>query len=313
MLQIEAMYQFCEFFYLLKARRIETAETISALADIHNRHLDALSRDTDKMKRLGLNRARVLDAIFTADTLPRLIEIWRERPGHFDQSNLARLLATVMSSETCRKLIIASAEAGFLSRTGLRTEPSSSPRPASSSRYSAACCAICGKGSPRCPPPPPIFPCDLKRATMSARSEPRPATGHDDGDSATPWSHLLTRGIGPAALALTLGLAGPARAELVATQPAPIFSTAYLQIIARNSTLRSAATTSPWLVHRILRVLEGSATLRDSSLPQGDGTSRDIDPAADPDLQALQRSSPEAVHELFLLIKKASKERGAPR
>lgn len=115
-LRIEAMYQFCEFFYLLKARRLESVEAIEALADIHNRHLDALSRDGEKMKRLGLNKARVLDAIFTADTLPRLLEIWRTQPGRLDQSNLARFLATVMSTETCRKLIVAAAEAGFLQR-----------------------------------------------------------------------------------------------------------------------------------------------------------------------------------------------------
>lgn len=115
-LRIEAMYQFSEFFYLLRARGIESVEAISGLADVHNRHLDSLSRDADKMKRLGLNRKRVLDAIFTADTMPRLVEIWRERPGHLDQSNLARFLATVMSTETCRKLIVAASQAGFLER-----------------------------------------------------------------------------------------------------------------------------------------------------------------------------------------------------
>ncbi|MFL9828673.1 hypothetical protein [Rhodoplanes sp. SY1] len=115
-LRIEAMYQFCEFFYLLRARRIESEEEIARLADIHNQHLDTLLRDADKMKRLGLRKDRVLDAIFTADTLPRLVETWRGRAGRIDQSNLARFLVSVMSTETCRKLVVASAEAGFLER-----------------------------------------------------------------------------------------------------------------------------------------------------------------------------------------------------
>jgi len=115
-LRIEAMYQFCEFFYLLKARRIETEEAIRRLADIHNQHLDILSRDPEKMKRLGLRKDRLLDAIFTADTLPRLVETWCERPGQIDQSNLARFFVTIMSTETCRKLVVACSEAGFLSR-----------------------------------------------------------------------------------------------------------------------------------------------------------------------------------------------------
>lgn len=117
MLRIESMYQFCEFFYLLKARKIEGEEAIRRLADIHNEHLDGLSRDKDKMDRLGLRKDRLLDAIFTADTLPRLIETWRETPGRIDQSNLARFLVCVMSTETCRKLVVAATDAGFLQRT----------------------------------------------------------------------------------------------------------------------------------------------------------------------------------------------------
>jgi hypothetical protein len=115
-LRIEAMYQFAEFFYLLKARNIADAESIAALADIHNAHIDALTRDKDKMRRLGLRADRLLKAIFTSDTLPRLIETWREKPGCFDQSNLARFLVTVMSAETCRTLVLASEKAGFLQR-----------------------------------------------------------------------------------------------------------------------------------------------------------------------------------------------------
>lgn len=116
MLRTEVMQQFCEFFYLLKARGIEDAAEIDALAEVHNQHVDLLLRDPAKMKRLSLRKDRLLDAIFTADTRPRLIETWAQRPGALDQSNLARFLVTVMSSETCRKLVVASAEAGFLER-----------------------------------------------------------------------------------------------------------------------------------------------------------------------------------------------------
>ncbi|HEY1245709.1 MAG TPA: hypothetical protein VGF29_12865, partial [Hyphomicrobiaceae bacterium] len=63
-----------------------------------------------------LKEERLLGAIFTADTLPRLIQNWRERPGAFDQSNLARLLTVVMSAETCRKVVVACADAGLLRR-----------------------------------------------------------------------------------------------------------------------------------------------------------------------------------------------------
>jgi hypothetical protein len=54
--------------------------------------------------------------MFTIDTLPRLLENWRDRPGEFDQSNLARLLAVVMSTETCRRVVVACEKAGMVVR-----------------------------------------------------------------------------------------------------------------------------------------------------------------------------------------------------
>jgi hypothetical protein len=116
-LRSEPGYQLADFFYQLKARRIETEEELRALADLHNQYIVDLTQDADKMRRLGLRRERLLDAIFTADTMPRLLANWRERPGAIDQSNLARLLVTVMSSETCRKLAVAFADAGLFERT----------------------------------------------------------------------------------------------------------------------------------------------------------------------------------------------------
>jgi hypothetical protein len=115
-LRLEATYQLAEFYYVLKARGIATDDHIRALAEAHNRYIADLTRDPAKMSRLGLKEERLLGAIFTADTLPRLIQNWRERPGAFDQSNLARLLAVVMSAETCRKVVVACADAGLVER-----------------------------------------------------------------------------------------------------------------------------------------------------------------------------------------------------
>jgi hypothetical protein len=115
-LRSEPAYQITEFLYLLQARGITTEEDVANLAEIHNKYLVDLTKDAEKMRRLGLKQERLLDAIFTADTLPRLLQNWRERPGAIDQSNLARLLVAVMSSETCRKLAVAFAEAGLLTR-----------------------------------------------------------------------------------------------------------------------------------------------------------------------------------------------------
>src|SRR5262249_26420519 len=115
-LRLEPTYQFAEFYYLLRVRRIETGDDIQSLSDMQNKYIVDLTKDPKKMNRLGLNSERLLDAMFAADTMRRLAQIWRDRPGTLDQSNLARLLVLVMSTETCRKIAVACAKAGFLQR-----------------------------------------------------------------------------------------------------------------------------------------------------------------------------------------------------
>lgn len=115
-LRMDATYQIAEFFYLLRAHSIATEQQMSVFAEMHNQYIVDLTMDSGKMARLGLKPDRLLDAMFTADTLPRLLHHWAERPGTFDQSNLARFLAVLMSSETCRKAVVACEKAGFLTR-----------------------------------------------------------------------------------------------------------------------------------------------------------------------------------------------------
>lgn len=114
-LRLEATYQLAEFFFLLRAQHIETVSDMQRLAELHNQYVVDLTKDPQKMRRIGLRRVRALDAMFTSDTLPRLLQNWQEGKA-IDQSNLARLLMAVMSTETCRKVVVACAEAGFLER-----------------------------------------------------------------------------------------------------------------------------------------------------------------------------------------------------
>jgi len=115
-LRLDATHQMAEFYYLLAAQGLRTEAQIEALANLHNTYIVELTKDATKMNRLGLKEDRLLAAMFTADTLPRLLQNWREKPGAIDQSNIARLLATVMSAETCRKVVLACVEAGFFVR-----------------------------------------------------------------------------------------------------------------------------------------------------------------------------------------------------
>jgi hypothetical protein len=115
-LRLEATYQLAEFYFQLRARGIETETDIRRLAELHNQYVVDIMKDPAKMDRLGVSRERALESMFTADTMPRLLQHWRESIGAIDQSNLARLLMSVMSTETCRKVVVACAESGFLER-----------------------------------------------------------------------------------------------------------------------------------------------------------------------------------------------------
>ena len=108
--------QLAEFYYLLDCQGIRSVEQIERLAELHNAYVVSVTKDEAKMRRLGLTSERLLDSMFTSDTLPRLLQNWQDDPGAVDQSNLARFLTVVMSAETCRKVVVAYADAGFLTR-----------------------------------------------------------------------------------------------------------------------------------------------------------------------------------------------------
>lgn len=115
-LRSEPAYQMAEFLYSLRVYGIEAVEDLDRFVGLHNDYVVSLTRDAAKLRRLGLTEERALASMFTADTRPRLLQNWKERPGAIDQSNLARFLVAVMSTETCRKILIDFELAGFIKR-----------------------------------------------------------------------------------------------------------------------------------------------------------------------------------------------------
>lgn len=96
------------------------------------------------------------------------------------------------------------------------------------------------------------------------------------------------------------------------------FTIAEEAIIDRNEALRSVYETDPALVRRVLNALKSRGQSKDKQRdvfgPGNPGSGRhdptqpgaEIDPATNPDLAIFQRGSPEAAHDLFQLLKKAS-------
>lgn len=115
-LRQESFFQVAEFFYAIRTYGIDSADKLRHLAILHNEHLAQIGKDSDRMLRFGLNPERIRTAVFADDALQKLLANFSgPRPG-FDQSDLARLLVTVMSTETCRKLVLAADKAKFVER-----------------------------------------------------------------------------------------------------------------------------------------------------------------------------------------------------
>lgn len=138
-----------------------------------------------------------------------------------------------------------------------------------------------------------------KTVQQTTVTEKTPATQSLD------WSMLICRGLGPVALALTLGVGLPAKADL--SRAEPVFSVADSATIARNASLRGIVDRDPWLVHKILRTIESSGETREFKSPvrPSKPPPKMEKPSEDPDLEAFKRSSPEAANDLFQLIKQA--------
>lgn len=112
-LRLDKMWEFAEFYFSIVAMGLDGPDDIDIVAELHNERLTRLIRDEKGLQSRGLRKDRLLDAIFTADTLPRLKQIWREQPGALDQSNLGRFLVTQMSAEKARQIVKAAEAAGF--------------------------------------------------------------------------------------------------------------------------------------------------------------------------------------------------------
>jgi hypothetical protein len=113
---------------------------------------------------------------------------------------------------------------------------------------------------------------------------------------------VLARGMAPALIVLTLGM-GASRADMVAAPDMPAFTRADLAVIERNEALKQSLPDAPWLVYKILRALEHPHDK--GGILDGSSLRKKFDGRRDPDLAGLERTEPEAAHDLFLLLKKA--------
>lgn len=112
---------------------------------------------------------------------------------------------------------------------------------------------------------------------------------------------LVARIASCALAALLFAQAAPsAQADMVFRTGVPEFSAEELEIIDRNETLAKIVLIDPWAVRRFLDALE------DYDEDKGDDISEPESDASDPDIDRMQRASPEAAHDLLQIIKEAA-------
>jgi hypothetical protein len=118
----------------------------------------------------------------------------------------------------------------------------------------------------------------------------------------------------------SLTQAEPARAQPGGSNnTAPPFTQAEKAVIARNAILRSVVDQDPALVRRVLDALAASEMQTRSALVGGGQPATapvqpdsSAEPSDNPDLDRLERSSPEALNDLFQLLKQAARIRSQP-
>jgi hypothetical protein len=121
------------------------------------------------------------------------------------------------------------------------------------------------------------------------------------------------------AIAMTvaaLAMIAPARAQLRgSTDAPPVFSAADQVVIARNKLLASIVEQEPRLVRRALDALAADEVQTRTDLRPGSPRAdqgrpgRPHEKSDNPDLDRLERSSPEAMNDLFQLLKQAGARR----
>jgi hypothetical protein len=133
---------------------------------------------------------------------------------------------------------------------------------------------------------------------------------NQSGDAERPdlLRRMITRLATPVAVALIVGFANLARADLASDPALPQFSKADVARIERNATLRELYLYNPWLTYRVLRTIDESVGMTKDAIPNQPPSSATspFNEKRDPDLGELQRVAPEAAVDLFALIKKAS-------
>jgi hypothetical protein len=117
----EYAYNIAEFFYVAGELGLLHRERLKQLIARHNADMKELLRDPRRAWSMGLSPQRVGEAIFSPDQQTKIFQdqgVEGQEVLHLDLSDMSKLLAPLMSEESCRKILRYMAKAGLLKTRG---------------------------------------------------------------------------------------------------------------------------------------------------------------------------------------------------
>jgi hypothetical protein len=117
-LRTDNSYYLAEFFYLAKELNLRDPDIFRMLLHKHNTDMGRLQGDKLKVKLMGIRSVeRVNGAVFSEEQMKKIFnDNGLDADGEIplDQSDISKLVATLMSFETCRQTILAFYESQLL-------------------------------------------------------------------------------------------------------------------------------------------------------------------------------------------------------
>ena len=116
-LRQDTIYNVVEYLFILSNFDLTDQAVFVNYLQLHNNHIQGLLDCRDKQQRMGLTVDRLDKGVFSERALMKTAANFATSDGAVDQSDLARLMITLVSPETCRRSIEVLEVSGFLTRT----------------------------------------------------------------------------------------------------------------------------------------------------------------------------------------------------
>lgn len=113
-------FQIMEFFFALHEREIQKSETlIREYIYRHNQLITKAINNPDILRNRGWQKTRLYDGLFNEEQITFISSFRSDHSIQLDQSSLSRFMILAMSSESCRKTVIAMSKIGVLERISM--------------------------------------------------------------------------------------------------------------------------------------------------------------------------------------------------